>query len=171
VRQGDVIIALGSDGLHTNGYSLARRILFGKLGLGVNDPFPDESASVAEVLLRVHRSYLRSIRPHLGDGSIHGLAHITGGGLTDNIPRVLPEGTAARFDRESWELPPVFRVLQQAGGVADAEMFRAFNMGIGMVVIADPTAADSLLAAFRAEGENAWIAGEIAAGERGVLLS
>jgi phosphoribosylformylglycinamidine cyclo-ligase len=171
IRPGDAIIALASSGLHTNGFSLARRIIFGELGLSVDDPFPDETDSVADVLLRVHRSYLRSIRPRLVDGSIHGLAHITGGGLTDNVPRVLPEGTAARFDRNSWELPHVFRVLQHAGGVDDAEMFRAFNMGIGMVVIADPAAADSLLAGFHAEGEDAWIAGEVVAGDRKVLLS
>jgi len=171
VHVGDAIIALGSNGLHTNGYSLARRIVFGELNLSVDDPFPEEDGSVADVLLRVHRSYLRAIRPHLAGGEIHALAHITGGGLTDNVPRVLPAGTAARFDRRSWELPVLFRVLQRAGRVEEAEMFRAFNMGIGMTVIADPSAADSLVAAFRADGEDAWIAGEIVAGEREVLFS
>ncbi|MDR0787009.1 MAG: phosphoribosylformylglycinamidine cyclo-ligase [Gemmatimonadota bacterium] len=171
VRPGDAIIALGSDGLHTNGYSLARRIVFGELGLSVDDVFPEESGSVADVLLRRHRSYLRPIRPHLTEGVIHGLAHITGGGLVDNVPRILPPGTAARFDRKSWELPALFRVLQQAGRVEDLEMFRAFNMGIGMTVVVDAASADSLVREFTEAGENAWIAGEIVAGDQDVLFS
>jgi phosphoribosylformylglycinamidine cyclo-ligase len=171
VRVGDVVIGLGSDGLHTNGYSLARRIVFGELSLSIEDPFPGEAESVADVLLRPHRSYLAAIRPHLGDGEIHALSHITGGGLVDNLPRVLPYGTAARIDRGSWSVPNVFRVLQEAGRVADAEMFRAFNMGVGMVAIVDPAAADTLLDQLAASGENAWVAGEIVAGEREVILS
>ncbi len=171
VRVGDAIIALGSDGLHTNGYSLARRVIFGEMDLTIDDPFPGESGTVAEVLLRRHRSYLPAIRPHLGGSGIHALSHITGGGLVDNVPRVLPEGTAARIQTDSWSVPNVFRVLQQAGEVAESEMFRAFNMGVGMVVIADPAAAHPLLDQFAAAGENAWIAGEVVAGDREVVLS
>ncbi len=171
VQQGDVIIALASDGLHTNGYSLARRIVFGEMELGADDTFPGEDETVAEVLLRVHRSYLEPLRPLLGSAPIRALAHITGGGIIDNIPRVLPEGCAARIERSSWQVPPVFRVLQRAGSVDEHEMFRAFNMGIGMVLITEAANADTLLSRLSAAGERAWIAGEIVAGERMVSLS
>jgi phosphoribosylformylglycinamidine cyclo-ligase len=171
VRPGDVIVALGSDGLHTNGYSLARRIIFGEMGLGVGDPFPDDPGTVADVLLRVHRSYLEPLRPLLAAGSVRALAHITGGGIVDNVPRVLPEGCAARIEQNSWEVPPVFRVLQRAGRVDDHEMFRVFNMGVGMVLITDSGSADILVSRLSAAGERAWIAGEIVTGEREVLLS
>jgi phosphoribosylformylglycinamidine cyclo-ligase len=171
IRPGDAIIALASDGLHTNGYSLARRIVFGVMGLSVDDAFPEETGSVADVLLRPHRSYLRSIRPQLASGAIHGLAHITGGGLLDNVPRILPAGTSVRFDRGSRELPSLFRVLQRGGRVEEAEMYRAFNMGIGMIVVADASSADSLVREFTEAGERAWIAGEVVAGDGEVLLA
>ncbi len=171
IEEGDAIIALASTGLHTNGYSLARRIVFDVLKLGVNDPFPGETASVGEVLLRVHRSYLPAVRPLLEEGLVHGLAHITGGGLIDNVPRVLPEGLAARIDRSSWEIPNLFRTLQEAGRVDEMEMFRAFNMGVGMVAIVRAASADGVLERFRAAGEEAWIVGEIVRGDGDVLFS
>jgi phosphoribosylformylglycinamidine cyclo-ligase len=168
IRPGDAIVALASNGLHTNGYSLARRIVFDRMGLTPDDPFPDEDGSVADVLLRVHRSYLRALTPQLE--RVHGLAHITGGGLTDNVPRILPAGTAARIRTGSWEVPPVFRVLQREGGVERAEMFRAFNMGVGMVAVVPADVADEIAGALNAAGQTAWIAGEIVPGERNVLL-
>jgi phosphoribosylformylglycinamidine cyclo-ligase len=168
IRAGDAIVALASNGLHTNGYSLARRILFDRMGLGPDDAFPEEDGSVADVLLRVHRSYLRPLTPLLE--RVRGLAHITGGGLTDNVPRILPAGTAARFRTGSWEVPALFRVLQREGGVERAEMFRAFNMGVGMVAVVPAGDADAVAGALRAAGETAWIAGEIVPGERNVLL-
>ncbi|MDP9347644.1 MAG: phosphoribosylformylglycinamidine cyclo-ligase [Gemmatimonadota bacterium] len=171
IRPGDALVALGSSGLHTNGYSLARRVVFERMGLSVDDPFPGEEASVAEVLLRVHRSYLASLRPLIERGEVRGMAHITGGGLVDNVPRVLPEGVDARFERGSWEVPNVFRVLQREGGVEEGEMFRAFNMGVGMVVVVAGDSADGVVRELRAAGEEAWIAGEIAPGGRTVLLS
>ena len=170
IRPGDVVVALASNGLHTNGYSLARRILFDRMRLSPDDAFPDEDGSVADVLLRVHRSYLRPLTPLLGRGVLRGLAHITGGGLTDNVPRILPEGTAARIRTASWEVPAAFRVLQRAGGVERAEMFRAFNMGVGMVAVAAAEEADGVVGALSAVGETAWIAGEIVPGERNVIL-
>jgi phosphoribosylformylglycinamidine cyclo-ligase len=170
IRAGDVILALGSSGLHTNGYSLARRVVFERLGLEVDDPFPDEQGSVGDVLLRVHRSYLPALRGPIERGEIRGLAHITGGGLVDNIPRILPAGLEARIDRASWTVPPLFQVLQRAGGIEDAEMFRAFNMGIGMVAVVAPERADAVLEALRRAGEAAWVAGSIAPGEGGVRL-
>ena len=171
IRIGDRVIALASAGLHTNGYSLARRVVFDRMGLGVDDPFPGEDATVGEVLLREHRSYLHSVTPLLERGQIRALAHITGGGLLDNLPRVLPAGLSARIDTESWEVPNVFRVLQREGGIQRDEMFRAFNMGVGMVAIVGPDRADEALLALRAAGETAWIAGEIVAGDSGVVLS
>jgi phosphoribosylformylglycinamidine cyclo-ligase len=171
IEEGDVLIALGSDGLHTNGYSLARRIVFDVMGLDVDDLFPGEDASVADVLLRVHRSYLQPLRPLLRGNEIKGLAHITGGGLLDNLPRILPDGVAAQIERSSWSVPSIFRVLHSAGGVPEAEMFRAFNMGVGMVIVADPAKVDSILARLVDAGERAWIAGDIVAGGREVKLS
>jgi phosphoribosylformylglycinamidine cyclo-ligase len=170
IRVGDAIVALASNGLHTNGYSLARRILFDRMGLSPDDAFPDEDGSVADVLLRVHRSYLRPLTPLLERGALRGLAHITGGGLTDNVPRILPAGTAARIRTASWEVPVAFRVLQREGGVERAEMFRAFNMGIGMVAVVAAEDADGVVSALDAAGETAWIAGEIVSGERNVIL-
>lgn len=170
IRAGDAVVALASSGLHTNGYSLARRIVFDRMGLSVDDPFPGEDGSVADVLLRVHRSYLRPLSPALERGAVHGLAHITGGGLVDNVPRVLPKALDARIERSSWEVPNLFRVLQREGGVEDAEMFRAFNMGIGMVAIVPRDQAASLVAGFNAIGETAWVAGEIVPGEGKVVL-
>jgi phosphoribosylformylglycinamidine cyclo-ligase len=170
IRPGDVVVALASNGLHTNGYSLARRIVFERMKLSVDDAFPGEDASVADVLLRVHRSYLQPLTPLLERGVLRGLAHVTGGGLVDNLPRILPAGVAARVRAASWEVPNLFRVLQREGGVERGEMFRAFNMGVGMVAVVAASDADSVVGELRAAGESAWIAGEIVPGEGNVLL-
>jgi phosphoribosylformylglycinamidine cyclo-ligase len=171
IRPGDAIVGLASSGLHTNGYSLARRIVFERMGLGMDDAFPEEDGSVADVLLRVHKSYLKALYPLVEAGRIRGLAHITGGGLVDNVPRILPPGVDARFDLGSWTVPPLFRVLQREGGVERDEMFRAFNMGVGMVAVVDADAADAVVRDLRAAGEQAWIAGEIVPGDGKVVLS
>lgn len=170
VREGDAVIALASSGLHTNGYSLARRIVFERMGLTPTDPFPEEEGTVGEVLLRVHRSYLKGLLPLIDADRIRGLAHITGGGLVENLPRVLPQGLAARIRRDSWHVPALFRVLQREGGVEEEEMFRAFNMGVGMVAIVAPDEVDGVLHALDEAGEDAWVAGEIVAGDGRVLL-
>ncbi|HEX8692797.1 MAG TPA: phosphoribosylformylglycinamidine cyclo-ligase [Longimicrobium sp.] len=170
IRAGDALVALASDGLHTNGYSLARRIVFERMGLGVDDPFPGEDGSVADVLLRVHRSYLRPLLPLIERGVVHGLAHITGGGLLDNVPRILPGGLDARFRRSTWEVPNVFRVLQREGGVDEREMFRAFNMGVGMVAVVPPEEAEAAVRELNGAGERAWVAGEVVRGEGKVVL-
>ncbi len=170
IRGGDAVVALASSGLHTNGYSLARRIVFDRMGLGPDDAFPEEDGSVADVLLRVHRSYLAALWPLVEAGEIRGLAHITGGGLVDNVPRILPASLDARFRQDSWEVPALFRVLQREGGVADEEMFRAFNMGVGMVAVVAEGDADSVVRELSAAGEKAWIAGEIVPGGRNVVL-
>ena len=155
IRAGDAIVALASNGLHTNGYSLARKVVFERMGLGVDDAFPGEGGSVADVLLRVHRSYLKPLWPLLQRGEVRGLAHITGGGLIDNVPRILPDSVDARFDTASWTVPPVFRVLQQEGGVEEREMFRAFNMGVGMVAVVAAERADAIVSELNAAGETA----------------
>lgn len=171
IRPGDAIVALASSGLHTNGYSLARRVVFERMGLGPDDPFPEENGSVADVLLRVHRSYLPALRAPITRGLIHGLAHVTGGGIVENVPRVLPKGCGARVDLGSWEVPTVFRVLREAGAVGRDEMFRVFNMGIGMVAFVSPQSVDGVLSEATAQGVRAWVAGEVIPGEGRVVFS
>ncbi|HKS07725.1 MAG TPA: phosphoribosylformylglycinamidine cyclo-ligase [Gemmatimonadaceae bacterium] len=168
VRKGDTLVALASSGLHTNGYSLARRIVADRLKLRASDPFPETGASVADVLLAVHRSYLKALRPHLG--RVHAVAHITGGGLPGNLNRALPHTLDARVDVDSWTLPPLFRVLIEAGGVPRDDAFRAFNMGVGMVVICDPADAAGLVDSVRSVGVESWILGEVVPGTGTVQL-
>jgi phosphoribosylformylglycinamidine cyclo-ligase len=169
VRRGDVLVALASSGLHTNGYSLARRIVAERLRLGAEDAFPGEDASTADVLLRVHRSYLAALRPVLE--RLHALAHITGGGLPGNLDRALPPELDARVRLESWEVPNLFRVLGDAGGVERTEMFRAFNMGVGMVALCAQSDADSVIAAANTAGVPAWILGDVVDGTGRVQLA
>jgi phosphoribosylformylglycinamidine cyclo-ligase len=169
VRNGDVLIGIASSGLHTNGYSLARRIVSDRMKLAWDAPFPGGGGSVADVLLAVHRSYLAALRPVLG--RIHAMAHITGGGLPGNLDRALPVSLDAVVDTTSWEIPNVFRALERAGGVERAEMYRAFNMGVGLVVIAPPDAADAVLAAAKDAGERAWVMGHVAPGSGRVRLT
>ncbi len=167
VRDGDVLLACASSGLHTNGYSLARRIVSERMRLAVTDAFPGEGgATVADVLLRVHRSYLAAMRPVLG--RLHALAHVTGGGLPGNLNRALPPALDAVVRPGSWEVPNVFRVLQDAGGVADDEMFRAFNMGVGLVAVCAAAEAPAVLDAARTAGVPAWHLGDVVPG-RGIV--
>ncbi len=161
VRAGDRLIALPSSGLHTNGYSLARRIVFDVLKLNIGSQVPALGETVGEALLRPHRSYLPVVGPLLETGRIKAMAHITGGGITENLPRVLPSGVSARVDRGSWPVPPLFAWLQQAGGIAEDEMFRAFNMGVGLVLVCAPDDADDILDHLRAGGEAAWGLGRV----------
>jgi phosphoribosylformylglycinamidine cyclo-ligase len=166
---GDVLVGLPSTGLHTNGYSLARRIVFERLGLTVDSHVPELGTTVGEALLAVHRSYLAPVRPLLDRQLAKGLAHITGGGITENLPRVFPEGVGAEVDRSSWEVLPIFRLLQQGGGVTDDEMLRAFNMGIGLIVACGADAVDAVMDTLRGAGEaGARVIGRLVAGERDV---
>jgi phosphoribosylformylglycinamidine cyclo-ligase len=166
---GDVLIGLPSTGLHTNGYSLARRIVFEHLGLRIDSHVPELGTTVGDALLAVHRTYRAAVQPLLDRQLAKGLAHITGGGITENLPRVLPEGVGAEIKRSAWEVPPLFRFLQQGGGVADDEMLRAFNMGIGLIVACDARYADEVIHMLRAAGEpSAVIIGGLVAGERQV---
>ncbi|MEO7996684.1 MAG: phosphoribosylformylglycinamidine cyclo-ligase [Gemmatimonadaceae bacterium] len=163
VQDGDALVALASNGLHTNGYSLARRIVSERLNLTSHDAFPDiAGSSVADVLLKVHRSYLTALRPVL-DG-IHAMAHITGGGLPGNLNRALPSHLDAIVDASTWTIPTEFQVLQYAGVVSQAEMFRAFNMGVGMVLIAPQSEVSRLIARANACNIAAWELGKVAPG-------
>ena len=164
IRQGDRLIGLPSSGLHTNGYTLARRIVFDHMGLRIDDGFPELDRSVGDVLLDVHRSYLPALWPLLEDGMLNGLAHITGGGIPGNLPRVLPEGLGAAGDRSAWTAPPLVRVLQRAGGVDRDEMYRVFNMGIGMVAVVSADRSDDVLARLSSAGEHPVVLGEIVPG-------
>jgi phosphoribosylformylglycinamidine cyclo-ligase len=168
IAVGDVIIGLPSSGLHTNGYSLARRIVFELLGLSVDTKVQELGESIGAALLKPHRSYLSALYPLVARGAIKGMAHITGGGLVDNVPRILPEGTSARVDRSAWTVPPLFTWLQRAGNVPDQDMIRTFNMGIGMVVVCTPTLADVILDDLHARREDPVVIGEIIAGQRDV---
>ncbi|MEM1250068.1 MAG: phosphoribosylformylglycinamidine cyclo-ligase [Acidobacteriota bacterium] len=139
VCEGDVLLGLPSSGLHTNGYSLARRAFFDLGGASLETPLIEGSdRTVGEELLEQHVSYLPALGPLIGDPGLHALAHITGGGLTDNLPRVLPQGHRALIDESAWQVPAVFQRIRELAGVSDAEMFRVFNMGIGMVAIVAP---------------------------------
>jgi phosphoribosylformylglycinamidine cyclo-ligase len=170
IAEGDVLIGLPSSGLHTNGYSLARRIVFDAVGLRVDSHVPELGTTVGEALLVPHRSYLPLIRPLLGQGLISGMAHITGGGITDNLPRILPPGTGAVIRRASWEVPPIFRWLAATGRVADDEMLRAFNMGIGLVIACAAGDADVVLDRLRAGGEMGAVAiGAVRTGDGAVV--
>ena len=165
IAAGDVLIGLPSNGLHTNGYSLARKIAFEVLKLDVGSHVPELGETVGEALLRPHRSYLPVIGPLLGRGLIKGMAHITGGGITDNLPRVLPAGTAACVDRTSWRVPPVFRWLGEAGRVPEYDMRRALNMGIGLILVVAANDADAVHRALLNAGEaNSVVIGDIVQG-------
>jgi phosphoribosylformylglycinamidine cyclo-ligase len=169
VRPDDVLIGLPSSGLHTNGYSLARKILSERLKLRMGDAFPDGGGAVADVFLAEHRSYLPALKPVLD--RVHALAHITGGGLPGNLDRALPPTLDAVVDTSSWKVPGVFRVLMDAGAVEPAEMYRTFNMGVGMVVIAGPSDVDAILSAAGAAGLAGWMLGSLKPGSGAVLLS
>ena len=158
---GDALVGLPSSGLHTNGYSLARRIIFDVLHLDVQAHVAELGETVAAALMRPHRSYLRLVRPLIDRGVVKGMAHITGGGITENLPRALPEGVTYSLDRESWSVPPLFTWLQRAGGIGDDEMFRAFNMGVGLILVCGAGDVDEVLLTLHAAGERAWRLGVV----------
>jgi phosphoribosylformylglycinamidine cyclo-ligase len=162
---GDVLIGLPSAGLHTNGYSLARRVLFDVGGLRHDAIVPELGGTVGDALLAPHRSYLSVVRPLLERQLVKGLAHITGGGITENLPRILPDGCAAEIDTRAWPVPPIFQVIARRGEIARDEMFRAFNMGVGLVIVCAASDAADVRAAARAAGEpGAFVLGRVLAG-------
>jgi phosphoribosylformylglycinamidine cyclo-ligase len=163
VAEGDVLLGLPSDGLHTNGYSLARKVLFDTLGHRVDTHLPALGTTVGRALLAPHRSYLAALEPLLERDKIRALAHITGGGFPGNIPRVLPAGLGARVRRGAWAVPPLFRLIQTAGGVSDEEMYRTFNMGIGMVLVVAPGALHEVEHSLERRGETGFVIGSVVA--------
>src|SRR5687767_683108 len=166
---GDVLIGLPSNGLHTNGYSLARKVAFESLQLTADSHVPDLGETVGDALLRTHRSYLPVIKPLLGRQLIKGMAHITGGGITDNLPRVLPSGTAARVDRAAWRVPPIFRWIGEAGRVPEYDLRRTLNMGIGLILVVAARDADVVRKELLNAGEaNSVVIGDIVSGNQDV---
>ncbi len=167
---GDVLLALPSAGLHTNGYSLARKLFFEVAGYQPDTQLPELGMTAGEALLLPHVSYLQPLDGLLDKGSIKGLAHITGGGLTDNIPRILPEGTAVQIKRDSWPIPPLFELLRRLGNVSDSEMYRTFNMGIGMVIVCSADEAGDIEKHLRDRGNSCFTIAQVVTGNREVLI-
>ncbi|HEY0728941.1 MAG TPA: AIR synthase-related protein, partial [Pyrinomonadaceae bacterium] len=170
IEPGDVLLALPSVGLHTNGYSLARKLFFEVAGYEPQTHVPELGMTAGEALLQPHVSYLRPLNSLLDREVIKGLAHITGGGLTDNIPRILPEGTAVQIVPGSWPVLPIFELFRRHGNVSDFEMFRTFNMGVGMVIVCSPSNATIIKAHFEAFGDAYYEIGKVIPGAGEVLL-
>lgn len=167
IRAGDQLIGLPSSGLHTNGYSLARKLLFEVARLGPDSPLQDLGLSVAEELLKVHRSYLKPIQALHQAGVLHAAAHITGGGITDNTPRVLPKGVAAMIDTGAWQIPPIFELLRKLGDLDPADYRRTFNLGIGMILVVPQSSLAKAERTLKRLGEPYYHVGHVARQRRG----
>ncbi|HEV7743507.1 MAG TPA: phosphoribosylformylglycinamidine cyclo-ligase [Pyrinomonadaceae bacterium] len=170
ITAGDVLLALPAVGLHTNGYSLARKLFLEVAGYQVDTFLDDLGMTVGEALLQPHLSYLKPLDKLLDTGMIKGLAHITGGGLTDNIPRILPENCAVEIDKGSWPVLPVFKLMEQIGNVVEAEMYRTFNMGVGMVVVTSPADKDAVESHLQQQGARVYQIGRVTEGNREVSI-
>ena len=168
IAPGDQLIGLASVGLHTNGFTLARRILFDRCNYSVDTYLPELSATVGDALLSTHKSYVKSILSFRNVCDIKGIAHITGGGLPANVVRILPDGCVAHIQNGTWEIPSIFPFLQAKGDVEASEMYKVFNMGIGMVVVVAPDGVDAALKSLKASDESTYLIGEVVAGEKGV---
>jgi phosphoribosylformylglycinamidine cyclo-ligase len=177
IRPRDVVLGLAASGLHTNGYSLARRVLFDQMKLKPATRVPELGMTVGEELLKVHRSYgplvqalLKKFNRSGQPPVVKGLAHLTGGGFIDNIPRILPKRCDARIRRGAWPVLPIFELIQRQGGISDHEMHQVFNMGVGMTLIVAPDQANAVLRAARSRGHSAWPIGEVVSGQGRVRL-
>ena len=168
VKPGDRLLGLASSGLHSNGYSLARKVVLERMGLKVGDPLPGLGKSVGDELLAPTRIYVKPVLDLLKAIPVRAMAHITGGGLTGNLPRVLPTGCKAVIGHGAWTVPPIFTLIRENGKIAEEEMFRTFNMGIGLVLVVAREQADHVRGLLGSLGETAWIVGEVQAGSRGV---
>ncbi len=164
VREGDLLVGLPSDGLHTNGYSLARKVLLETLGHGVETQLTELGTSVGRALLAPHRCYLAALEPLLERDKIRALVHVTGGGFPGNVPRVLPKGLGARLRRSAWTVPPLFRLIQRGGAVPEEEMYRTFNMGIGMILVVSPGDLHEVEHSLERRGETSLVIGSVVAG-------
>lgn len=170
ITDGDVLLALPSVGLHTNGYSLARKLFFEIAGYEPQTPLPSLGMTAGEALLQPHVSYLKALDGLLSSGIIKGLAHITGGGLTDNIPRILPEGTGVEIRKGSWPVLPVFKLMQQLGQVSETEMYRTFNMGVGMVIVCAADHREEIREYVREHESECYEIGKVVSGNNDVLI-
>jgi phosphoribosylformylglycinamidine cyclo-ligase len=170
IKVGDVIMGLASNGLHTNGYSLARKICFEVAGLKATDTIDTLGMRIGEALLLTHKCYLKPVMKVIEKFNIKAMAHITGGGITGNLTRVLPDNKQALITKGKWDIPPIFDYLQKSGPVEQKEMYRAFNMGIGFIIVAEPDNSDGIINELKSCGETAYIIGEIVKGEKKVVL-
>jgi phosphoribosylformylglycinamidine cyclo-ligase len=168
IEPGDVLIGVASSGLHSNGYSLARRVLFDDGKLTVNSRLPDLDRPLGDMLLTPTRIYAKQILALTSAFDIKGIAHITGGGLTENLPRIFPAGCRARIQRSTWPIPPIFRLLENMGHIEREEMYRVFNMGIGLVVVVSPLLADGVMATLSELGDKSYVIGNMAVEESGL---
>lgn len=170
VRPGDVLLGLASAGLHTNGFSLARKVFFERHNFKLDDFFPELGTTLADSLLTRHVSYLPALKPWLDETGLHAMAHITGGGIPGNLVRVLPKDCTALVTPSVWTVPPIFAAIQRLGNVERAEMYKVFNMGVGMILILDPTVLERVRADLTARGTTCWELGRVIEGKREVLL-
>lgn len=170
VKAGDIVIGLPSNGIHSNGYSLVRKLFFGVNDYKVDSTFPELSSTLGEELLKPTRIYVKTVLELLKKHEIKGIAHITGGGFIENIPRTIPEGLKARIELGSWPVLPIFDLMKDLGDIEDKAMYNTFNMGIGLVLIADKGMADDIIATLKSMGEKAYIIGDVVSGEGGIEL-
>ena len=170
IKAGDIVLALPAVGLHTNGYSLARKLFFEVAGYKADSFINELGQTVGDALLESHPSYLGALEGLLDTGQIKGLAHITGGGLLENIPRILPEGTAVEIQKGSWPVLSIFELMQRIGNVEENEMYRAFNMGVGMIIVCDETNRDAIAYSFEENGEEFYEIGRVVEGGRDVKI-
>ena len=170
IKKGDRVIGISSSGLHTNGYSLALKVLLEKEKLSLSRKAKGLSVTLGEELLKVHRSYLEPISKLSEHIAIKGMAHITGGGLVENVPRILPESTAVKIDKGSWDVPPIFSLIQGSGNIDEKEMYRVFNMGIGFVIIVDQKDSKKTLEILKGYPYGSHVIGEVIEGKKEVIL-
>jgi len=170
IKQGDVLLGIASSGLHTNGYSLARNVFFEKGGYTVESEFKELNSSLGEALLAVHKNYTPSVLPLLDKYTIKGIAHITGGGFIDNIPRILPQGLGVEIQKGSWDILPIFNLIQEIGKIDEQEMYHVFNMGIGLVLVVDASDAKNIQKELEDKGEKVYKIGQITKGNKEVKI-
>ncbi len=170
IADGDVLIGVASSGLHTNGYSLARKVIFDVAGCSVDDELPGTGRKIGDVLLEPHISYSKAVLALLGKHDVRGIAHITGGGFTENMPRILHDGLAVEIEKGKLRTPEIFRFIQEKGGVPEADMYRTFNMGVGLVLIVPKSEEGPVIAGLKSSGHDAYSIGRVVRGERSVKL-
>jgi len=170
IKEGDICVGLASNGLHTNGYTLARKVVFEIAGCEPDDPLPNSNMTVCQALMKVHRCYAPMIHPLLNEHDIKGMAHITGGGVPGNLNRIIPDGLSAHVRKRVLPIPPIFEFIRKEGDIDEAEMYSAFNMGVGYVLVVGPKSVAGVINSLAEMGEKAYKIGEIRKGDRKVVL-